>query len=148
MNGMIEGVNHVGLPSFFEDWSKIRLFWESLGLKCHDFEVTDERYDHGGAGPRLQVFAGIHLLFSYHGLRPTDGMSKIIMEDRIEVVCRMMHVALTMSPPGLESMRIHRAFERETHWGHSLTSVFLTGPYGLHIELVTTDPAYHRMSAK
>ena len=144
MLGTIEGVNHVGLPSFYEDWPKIRDFWASLGLQCRDFEVIDDRYDHGGAGPRLQVFAGMRLLVSYHALEPMDGPAKIIMENIIYRVCRKMHVALSMTPPSLEEVRKHHAFERETHWGHGLTSVFLPGPYGLHVEMVATDPEYHR----
>ncbi len=144
MLGTIEDVNHVGLPSFHEDWPKIREFWESLGLVCRDFEVIDEKYDHGGAGPRLQVFAGARLLISYHGKPHMDGTAKIISENILEQVCREMHVALTMTPPGLETVRKHPRFERETHWGHSLTSVFITGPYGLHVEFVTNNPDFHR----
>jgi len=60
------------------------------------------------------------------------------------LLMRHMHTALVMSSPALAAARAHPTRERETHWGHGNTSVFLTGPYELHLELVTTDPDYHK----
>ena len=142
--GSIRSTHHVGLPSFARDWPKIRTFWESLGLECREYTVTKDDYDHAGAGLRLQVFAGSQLLISYHDTSLTDPGVEMILENAIDRTLRRTHVAFAMSPLALNAARGHESFERETHWGHSNTSVFLTGPYGIHVELVTTDPDYHR----
>jgi hypothetical protein len=138
----ISGVDHVGLPSYKSDWSEIQTFWESLGLEVRTSHVDDDSYDHAGAGSRLQFFAGTRLVVSYYTL--IEHVSTIQKQRQvIEAVMGAMHFALKTEPPALKAARVHQAFERETHWGMSNTSVFLTGPYGLHVELVTTDPDFH-----
>lgn len=133
----VRAVHHLCLPSHGCDWQKTRQFWESLGLICRVQEIKDPSYDHAGAGLRLQVFAGHHqLVVSYFQINLPHYM--------IVRVLSYTHLALELAPPALASARAHPAFERETHWGHSNTSVFLRGPQGLHVELVTTNPEFHR----
>jgi len=136
-SGLIRGTHHVGLPSYTKDWEQIRAFWESLGLECRQTEVTDDSYDHAGAGSRLQIFCGASkLVVSY--------FTTSIQVRYLPLVMREMHLALEMGPQALAAARAHPHFERETHWGHSKTSVFLIGPYRLNIELVTENPDFHR----
>jgi len=132
--GHILMAHHVGLPSCKEDWSDIAEFWESLGLVCRFPQVENDEYDHAGAGPRLQVFAGEQLIVSYYVFKGRRLLPRSL---------HRQHLGLLMAPQALHRARVHPSFERETHWDHSKTSVFLTGPYGMFIELVTVDPDYH-----
>ncbi|NQV90604.1 hypothetical protein HQ487_04360 [Candidatus Uhrbacteria bacterium] len=133
--GLIRAVDHVGFPSHHDDWIEIQAFWESLEMTCSIKEIEDEDYDHAGKGPRLQVFSGAQLLVSYFITNLPAGSIRRSM--------RSQHLGLTMCPPALDAVRTHPNFDRETPWGMSNTSIFLRGPYGLHVELVTTDPGYH-----
>jgi hypothetical protein len=134
--GFIRKLHHACFPSSQDHWLRIQQFWESLGLDIRERPIEDEDYDHAAPGNRLQVCANGQVLVSYYVLFG-------VVEDMLHTQMRRQHLALSMAAPGLETARIHPKFERETHWGHGRTSVFLRGPYGLHVELVTVDPGYH-----
>ena len=137
-NDSIRSAHHVGLYSWVKDWPRLRAFWESLGFTCRIHSVTDASYDHAGAGERLQVFAGAQLIVSYYAIQ-----SNPVKDYFYDCAMGMIHIGLSLAPAALEAARCHPAFERETHWGYSNVSVFLTGPYGLHVECVTHDPDFH-----
>ncbi len=129
MENAIVGLHHVGLPSMREQWETLQFYWESLGLDVWQIEITDPDYDTHGAGPRLQV-----------GRRPTLMISYFIGTGP-------GHVALELAPQALALARKILEEMSETHWGHSVTSLFPTAPYTspVHpgIELVTKDTDFH-----
>jgi hypothetical protein len=132
----VRSLGHVGLPSRRKDWGDIRSFWEGLGYTCEIKEVTSDNYDQAGAGPRLQVRRGGELVISYYCLRFFRRLQLVLFY-------RMMHISIKLEPAGLKCARDDVRFDHETHWGHSRTSVFITGPYWLCVELETRNPDFH-----
>ncbi len=146
--GVIRRMHHVGLPMCRIDWKEIQTFWESIGLRCVEHSVERADYDHAGAGARLQVMSGYQLLVSYLPAYERRSLASFLpgfaRRFLLQLLMRSMHIAVDVDADMLVRLREHAAFERDTHWGHGLVSVFLAGPYGLHVECVSHDPAFHR----
>lgn len=129
MKNAIVGLHHVGLPSRPEQWDALRIYWQQMGMDVWEITVDDPDYDMHGVGPRLQVGKRPALMISYFiGTGPG-------------------HVALELAPQALALAREIPQEMSETHWGHSVTSLFLvtphTSPVHPGIELVTKDTDFH-----
>lgn len=143
--------HHVTLPSSRADWQAMIVFWEGLGYTCSTKTIQDPAYDHVGTAARLQVRSGTRLIVSFYDVSSLwwARLARFIRFytfgwiDLFSTVQSSMHVAIEIRPPALEAARAHPAFDRETHWGHGNTSVFLRAPNGLYVELVTHNPDFH-----
>ncbi len=130
MKSAIQGIDHVGLPSQRSQWGALRVYWMERGLDVWEIQVKDDNYDDHGQGPRLHVGHRPNVMLSYFiGTGPG-------------------HVAFKLAPDQIDWARESDRLVRETHWGHSQTSVFHGAPdtFPAHpgVELATQDPAFHR----